>query len=213
MAPPEAAKCGRAARTTFSGPDKLVAITASQTAGSSPATLPPRCRPALLINTSIPPKTSTADEHAIATLSGEVTSAAMPQALGPSSAAIATLSKLRAIRQTRSPPTIARRAIARPRPREAPVTSQFRGAPATGAPVTDDCVGIALPSLIRSERLRERHAPGPGWSRCGIAPHPLNVIADGPSVSTGEVLAEKAQSGLLPAIIERGIDQVLAWIS
>ena len=85
--------CGRHARTQCSGPDRLVAMTASQSARSSRSILPPRCRPALLTSTSIPPQACATDFAIRAISAGSVTSprnaSALRAELGLQSVAVA----------------------------------------------------------------------------------------------------------------------------
>ena len=138
---PSSLKYGKAARTQFRGPERLVSITSCQSPREREPISPPRCRPALLTRTSIPPQRSATCSQAPAKADGSVTSAITPIALSPIIRASFRTFSPRAKRATLSPLRAASLAIARPRPRDAPVTTHLR------VP-SFDCVVIAV--LLRT---------------------------------------------------------------
>jgi hypothetical protein len=106
------------------GPERLVFRTAFQSLRLSRCSRRPRCSPALLTSTSTPPQAEATRSTAARTCVGSVTSAAMASASGPSSRASSASSTFLAKTATRSPRATATRAVAKPTPRDPPVTIQ-----------------------------------------------------------------------------------------
>src|SRR5689334_5141043 len=118
---------GSTACATTNGAVRLVAITASQSAGANSTIGPRRWMPALLNRMSMPPRSATIAATAECTAARSVTSNTLLPAAKPSPRSLAAASSasadLRALSTTVAPARASPAAIAKPSPRYAPVTS------------------------------------------------------------------------------------------
>src|SRR6266516_1090831 len=113
---------GRHARTVRYAPMRLTSTTFSNAPGGSVRTMPPTAMPALASTASRPPRRSTVPDTAVSSASESVMSASNHAVSGPQSAATRSSSSgSKPTSERRAPRAAAKRAVAAPMPRAAPV--------------------------------------------------------------------------------------------